>query len=242
MPYPGATPVTPVDKQGNVIGGSGGGASSQTVQGSGPSGSATSGNPVLVAGSDGTNSRTVATDTGGRVQVVPYVGAVAVAALPDNVDGVAASSTVNGIKVQARNTYFDGTNWARARGDTAGGYMVNVPSAAAAVAITPVVAVGVSALVVKASAGNFYSASVTNNTTAGFLIVYNAAAAPAGGTALTANLILAAVPVAASGYGSIDLAAIPDRASAGITLLFSTSTTTYTVPAALPLHIRGRAS
>lgn len=45
------------------------GTSSTQVQGSGADGAATTGNPVLVAGTDGTNAQTVSVDTGGRLQV-----------------------------------------------------------------------------------------------------------------------------------------------------------------------------
>lgn len=114
------------------------------------------------------------------------------------------------------------------------------PSGAAGAAITPVVASAASALVVKASAGNLYGASMTAGATAGFFIAYNAAAAPAGGAALTAAQILAVVPVAANGFASIGDFSVPDRFSTGIVLLFSTATTTYTVPANAALHMRGK--
>lgn len=230
----------------------GGGSSSTTVQGSGAGGSIASGNPVGVGGVYNstmptyTNGQRTDVQAGSRgslnVTLFAQDSVTAVNAIADNADGVAVTTSLSRLAVAGRQYVFNGTTWDRQRGDTSGAYMVNAPSAASAVGLTPVVGVGVSSLVVKASAGNFYSASVTNNTTAGFLIVYNANAAPAGGAALTASLILAAVPVAASGYASVDQAAIPDRASAGVTLLFSTSTTTYTVPATLPLHMRGRAA
>jgi hypothetical protein len=98
---------------------------------------------------------------------------------------------------------------------------------------------GVSAIQPKASAGNLYGASMVASTTAGFLIAYNAATIPASGAALTAAQVLYVVPVVANGFASIGGNIIPDRFSNGIVLLFSTSTTTYTVPAALALHMRG---
>lgn len=135
---------------------------------------------------------------------------------------------------------WNGSTWSLPRGDTVGAYVVATPTTAAANAITPVVAAAASSLVIKASAGNFYGASVTNGVTPGFLIAYNATAAPAPAAALTASLILGCVAVGASASGSIDMAGIPDRFSAGITLLFSTSTTSYAVPATLPLFLKGR--
>lgn len=115
------------------------------------------------------------------------------------------------------------------------------PSAAAASAITPAVAVGASSLVLKNSPGNFYGASTVNNTTAGFLILYNATTAPSGGAALTGSLILGCVAVGANSNGSIGDFAVPVRCSVGAVLLFSTATTTYTIPASLPFHLQGKA-
>lgn len=115
------------------------------------------------------------------------------------------------------------------------------PSTSASGAVVPVVGVGVSSLVVKASPGNFYGGSMASGATAGYLILYNAAAAPAGGAALTAALTLAAVPVAANSWASLGGTIYPDRCSVGAVLLFSTSTTTYTVPANVALHMRGQA-
>jgi len=48
----------------------GSGGNSMTVQGAGASAAPTTGNPVLVAGSDGTNTRTLATSASGVLQVV----------------------------------------------------------------------------------------------------------------------------------------------------------------------------
>lgn len=114
------------------------------------------------------------------------------------------------------------------------------PTSSASYAVQPQTAVNVSSLVLKASAGNFYSASMTAGGTAGYLIVYNAAAAPAAGATLTGSLIMHLVPVAANGIASVSVGSIPDRFSAGGVLLFSTNSTTYTVPANLAQHMRGR--
>ncbi len=116
------------------------------------------------------------------------------------------------------------------------------PSTAAANSITPVVGSAVTSLVVKASPGNLYSASMVAGATAGFLIAYNAIAAPSGGAALTAALILGVAPVAANDFANLGGNPVPDRFSVGITLLFSTSTTTYTVPANAALFMRGAAA
>jgi hypothetical protein len=117
-----------------------------------------------------------------------------------------------------------------------------LPSSTAAQAIAPVVAVNATALVVKASAGNFYGASIVAGATAGFLIAYNTNAVPPAGSALTAALSLFIAPVAANGVASVGASNnIPDRFSSGVVLLFSTSATTYTVPANPAIHLRGRA-
>lgn len=129
--------------------------------------------------------------------------------------------------------------WIRA--DNVGAYAVNVASGAAAAALTPVTNAGATSLVVKASAGNFFGGSIVAGATAGFLIAYNATAAPAANGALTANLILGAVQVAASGTAALGDYVVPDRASAGIVLLFSTSLSTFSAPANPAQFLRGRA-
>lgn len=140
-------------------------------------------------------------------------------------------------------TYQDpaNNNGFTARGDTNGLYNVSTASGAAAVGLTPVTAVNVSSLVVKATAGNFYGGAILAGATAGFLIAYNAASAPASGAALNAAQILGVVQVAANGSAALGEYTIPDRFGTGIVLLFSTSTTTYAVPANNALFLRGRA-
>lgn len=108
--------------------------------------------------------------------------------------------------------------------------------------VAPIASAGVSASVLKASAGTFWSASMIAGATAGFFILYNAAAAPAGGAALTANLTLFCVPVAANGFASLGGNPKGARCSAGGVLLFSTSATTYTVPANVAVHMSGSMS
>jgi len=118
----------------------------------------------------------------------------------------------------------------------------STPTAVAGNAIVPVTAVNATSLVVKASPGNLYSGSMVAGATAGFLVAYNSTAAPAASAALTANLTLFVVPVAANGFAAIGGDSIPDRFGVGITFLFSTSTTTYSVPASAALFIRGKAA
>lgn len=137
---------------------------------------------------------------------------------------------------------WNGANVLPVRGDTNGLYNVAASSSAAAVGLTPITATNVSSLVVKASAGNFYGGTIVAGATAGFLIAYNAASAPASGAALTAAQILGVVQVAANGSAALGEYTVPDRFSTGVVLLFSTSTTTYTVPANNAAFLRGRAA
>jgi hypothetical protein len=97
-----------------------------------------------------------------------------------------------------------------------------------------------SSSVAKTTGGLLYDASVTNNSTAGFLIIYNGTAAPTAGATLTygpattANDSVMCVPVGASGF--YDKSPImPIWFSTGIVLLFSTSCTTFTVAGTLPV-------
>jgi hypothetical protein len=117
----------------------------------------------------------------------------------------------------------------------------DAPSAAAVNAIVPATVFNATSLTAKASAGNFYGATLTNSSVAGFMIVANLAAAPASGAPLTAAQVLHCVPVAASGVATAGGSGIPDRATAGITLLASTSCSTYTPMGTAPLHMRVRA-
>lgn len=245
------------DDSGNQIGttanplvtSGGSGASSNQVQGNVASATADSGNPVKVGGVYNSTLPTFTTGQRGDLQVSSR-GELLVSLSTsgttnafggDSTDAVATSATSNKLVVMARQGVFNGTTWDRQRGDTSGSYSVTTGSATAAVGVTPVVGAAVSGIVVKASAGNFYGGSVTTNGTAGYLIAYNAAALPTAGAALTAASILGCVYVGATASGFIGEYNIPDRFSTGVVLLFSTSTTTYTAAANLPLHIRGRA-
>lgn len=234
-----------------VSGGATGGSADQ-VQGNVASGIADSGNPVKVGGVYNSTLPTLTTGQRGDLQVgsrgalavslFSQDSTTAISGVADNADGVAVISALGRIGAAARGYVFNGTTWDRQRGDTVGAYMVATPSASANNAITPIVNGGVSSLVVKASAGNLYYATIQAGATGGFLIAYNATAAPAGGAALTGSLVLDIVPVAANGFATLGGRAIPERYSAGIVLLFSTSLSTYTVPANLANHMKGAAA
>lgn len=244
----GGIAVTPVDASGNVIG-AGTGITASQLQGNIAHDAVDSGAPVKIGGYASSTVPTPLVANGDRVNAWFSLFGTQNMTLPGGpiADGSAAPTNATYNMAGATSVLvttgmlWNGATWALPRGDIIGAYVVSTPTTAAANAITPVVASGASSLVIKASAGNFYGASVTNSSVAGFLIVYNATAAPAGGAALTAGLILGCVAVAAGASGSIDVPNIPDRFSTGITLLFSTSTTTYAVPGTLPFFLKGRA-
>jgi hypothetical protein len=172
----------------------------------------------------------VFTDGNGAIQVNMNVGSVFVRGMADNADAIATTATTNSLSTLARNTVFNGTTWDRQRGDLTGTYVVTAGSPAAGAALVPLVALGVNTLNAKASAGNLYEATCIAGTTAGFLVAYNAVAAPAPAAALTAALVLNVVPVPAGAVGIISNK-IADRFGTGICLIFTTSLATYTAPA-----------
>jgi hypothetical protein len=115
-------------------------------------------------------------------------------------------------------------------------------SGAVSAAITPQQADAATALVLKSSQGIFYSAAVVNySTTSGFMIAYNAAAAPSQG-ALTASLVLACAPLPPSNYAMIHFPT-PATLSFGITILLTSAPncSTYTT-GAITGKITGQAS
>lgn len=177
----------------------------------------------------------IVTNGAGALSVSAFVSSLNISGQPmigraDNADALAVSSTTNNLAVINRNTVFNGTTWDRQRGDTFGAYVVTTASSAAGAGLVPAVAQGVNTLNVKASAGNLYEATCIAGTTAGFLVAYNAIAAPAPASALTAALVLNAVPVPANGVGIL-ANRIADRFGTGICLIFTTSLATYTAPA-----------
>lgn len=101
------------------------------------------------------------------------------------------------------------------------------PTSAASAGITPTPSgSAVASLALKASPGNFYSATAVNVTaTAGFCLIINAVSAPTTGSAVT-PLEFAVLP--ASGQCSIGTdAGIPSVFSTGITFLVSSNASPY---------------
>ena len=84
-----------------------------TSVGAAAAGAAISGNPVLGAGSDGTNARALLTDTGGRQIVVPYANGAAVASanpLPVAQPADTTPATANITVVDSGSTVASGQN------------------------------------------------------------------------------------------------------------------------------------
>lgn len=106
------------------------GAAEWLVGGGVASGATDSGNPVKVGGSYTTTKPTYTNNQRGNLQLdsrgnlnVVLFGqdtGQQITPLADNADGVAVSATVSGLKVQSRNSVFNGTSWDRMPGDTVG--------------------------------------------------------------------------------------------------------------------------
>lgn len=95
--------------------------------------------------------------------------------------------------------------------------------------------VAASAVILKASAGNWYGYNVVTGASAGYLMVFNATSAPADGTVTPAFCL----PIAANS-GVAQAFTIPVRFTTGITLVFST-TGPFTKTASVTAFIAGQA-
>ncbi len=255
-----ATPV--VNPDGSVIGagGASGGATAanqtaagtaaQTVQGADAINTAAVSKPVGIGGRFGNAATAYTNGQRGDVQI-DSMGRLFVVAGSAGTDTDAASNSsiysfvsqnfggVTASLVGAASSVFNGTTWDRQRGTTDGA-AVFMASTASAFGGTPGVTVqGATVNVLKASAGNLHSINVVNSTAAGYIVVYNAVAAPASGTALTAALTPYCMPIAAS-VGFDKAFAMPLYLSTGATLLMSTSCTTYTPVTTAPVTLSGQ--
>lgn len=107
-----------------------------------------------------------------------------------------------------------------------GSGVVPAPSSESGAGIAPVPSTAAEAShVLKASAGNVYSASATNlTTTAGFLVLLNATSAPGDG-AITP---LACAPLPASGAASIAYPGVPGYYGTGVTAVVTSANTCLT--------------
>lgn len=145
------------------------GAAAGAVQGAAANGAAPSGNPVLVAGTDGTLARTLSTDTGGRVNMVPYVGTVAIGAAVTNTDGVVSSATANSLRTSSYSLLWNGASYDRQR-------KINLYARVVSSAAAGNPAVG------KAAAGDLRGFWGENGATKTYLQIYNLATTPVLGT------------------------------------------------------------
>lgn len=126
------------------------------------------------------------------------------------------------------------------RGDATGTFTVPQPVATASAGAAYTAVQGAASIVLKNSPGNLYAINLVNSTVAGFVVAYNGTAAPASGTALSAANAAYCYQVAAS--STLDkVFAVPASFTTGITLLLSTSCTTYTPVGTAPILFGGQA-
>lgn len=215
-----------------VSGGSASGASSVVV-GNAASGAADSGNPVKVGGvfvsvpaslGDGARSNLLVDSRGNlstlvKGSTVTGVDGVLNTALT-SVTAFSSGFAANAVMPLATVGYnFNGSTLDRPRGDTAGTYAVDAPSTAAAVSLTPNASAAVaSANTLKGSAGNLYRLNVVAGASAGYIMVFDATAAPADG-AVTPKWVM---PIAANA-GINQGFSPPMRMAVGCTVVFSTT-------------------
>ncbi|MCS3451057.1 MULTISPECIES: hypothetical protein [Bradyrhizobium] len=215
----------------------------QQIQGNIAGGTADSGNPVKIGGVFNSTMPTLAAGQRGDLQLSNFGGILAAtsstgADASTNVGaalnvGTGGSSNTSGALFN-KGFMFNGTTWDRQRsinGAAAAGTgtaaVAIAPTSAAVGGITPVVtSAAANNLVLKAGAGNLYSAYATNLTaTAGFLVIINATTAPADG-AITP---LDCAPLPASGFGSINYNPGPPSVySTGITAVVTSAANCFT--------------
>jgi len=190
--------------------------------------------PVKIAGSDGSNIRTVMTNSVGALRIGISSGASTVTGNTLGADGLA--TTLVGIDTRGFQHYFNGTTWDRARGDVNGAYSVVTPGSSAANALSrQATTVASSTLVVKASAGNLFGYNIVSGAVAGYVMFFDATTAPADGT-VTPKMCFA---LAANASIQADRD-IPIRFTTGITMVFS-STGPFTKTASATAFLAGDA-
>lgn len=116
-----------------------------TVVGDSASGSAVAGNPVLMAGSDGTDARSLLTSNTGQLHVIADSGTVAVSGVSGVVE-VSATSTANSNSNPIYTLSINGSSTA----------VTQTPTTASAQALTPVPLAATAQKVIKNAAGNVY--------------------------------------------------------------------------------------
>lgn len=215
-----------------VSGTGGTGTVATQVQGNVASGVSDAGtNPVKVGGVFNTTQPTVT--NGQRVDwqmtargegMIEISNNSIVAVIRGSADGQTGQ---NGLVVAPQTQLFNGSTWDRAvtiQGAASSGLgtaavaIAPTSSANASIAPTTNTAVG-SSQVLKASAGNAYRYAITTAASAGFLMVFDATAAPADG-AVTPKICRA---VAANTSLELNHAEMPDKFTTGVVEVFSTT-------------------
>jgi len=208
-------------------------------------------NPVYatqMAGSDGTTLRTIKTDANGNIGTTAPAGASAT-----QVQGTADTGTSKvgfpvlfGCQFNTTPATITTGQIGTVQCDNVQNLLVKIntpapvqvsPTSSASLAITPVVTSAVaSSLVLKASAGNLYSVTLTTGATAGLLMVFNATSAPADGAVTPVYC----VDVAATSTVAINfIPGPPAQFATGITAVFSSGTNCFNKTASATAFISG---
>jgi hypothetical protein len=208
-------------------------------------------NPVYatqMAGSDGTTLRTIKTDANGNIGTTAPAGASAT-----QVQGTADTGTSKvgfpvlfGCQFNTTPATITTGQVGTVQCDNVQNLLVKIntpapvqvsPTSSASLAITPVVTSAVaSSLVLKASAGNLYSVTLTTGATAGLLMVFNATSAPADGAVTPVYC----VDVAATSTVAINfIPGPPAQFATGITAVFSSGTNCFSKTASATAFISG---
>jgi hypothetical protein len=166
------------------------------VAGDVASGATDSGNPVKIGGKYNATMPTLTDGQRGDAQLTTR-GAVkttlfandsntTIRVFADNADGVATTSTGNGLGVVNRNTVYNGTTWDRQYGDSTNGTWVNVKST-----VAPVLAAGTN---IVGKVGIDQTTNGTTNNVTNRDVTYNKLKCDAGtlvaNTAVTASLTI----------------------------------------------------
>ena len=173
------------------------------------------------------------------------------ASSPVNITGATSNGTDTQATTSANipntsyNYSFNSSTWDRNRsinGALAAGTgtqaVAIAPTSSAAGAIKPVVtSAAASSLVLKASAGNLYSVTLTSGASAGLLMVFDATSAPADGAVTPVECI----NVAANSTVVVNFSPGPPSSYAtGITAVFSTGTNCFNKAASATAFISGK--
>lgn len=249
----GANRPLSLDLSGNlrVVPSTGTGASSQQVQGAAASGAAAAGNPVAVGCDFNTTRPTVTTGQRVAAQCTPR-GALYVTLTDASLgqvgvlSGSADDNSLNtqGLTVFAFNGGFDGAAWDRSRfvtgaltnGTGTQAVALSPSSASGAALASSVTSADAGSLTALAAPGNLYEWQVTTAGTAGYVLIFNATAAPADGSVTPVQC----VAVAANSTVGASMHTLPERMTVGAVIVFS-STGCFTKTASATAFIRARA-